>query len=161
MNITDIKWLYDYNYWANHLIVSSASALSPEQLTTPTRFSYGSLQGTLEHILDAEYVWRDIFENERFTTRLVDIETFPTLESIKIALQKEESAMRAYIDGLNDDDLHGILEYSIPEGCRKAGAVALSGACGKSRHPASERMRRYVDRLRSLTRRPRHDPLSE
>lgn len=116
MRISDIQLLYDYNYWANQRILSKASELSAEQLTQATSHSFDTLLGTITHILDSEYVWRDIYLNKRFTSRLVDIEPFLTLESVKTYWQKEETAMRAYIDSLEDNDMDSLLRYEIPEG---------------------------------------------
>lgn len=116
MNISDIQLLYDYNYWANHLILDKASELSPEQLTQPTAVSWGSLLGTLIHTMDSEYVWRTLYQQKRFTGRLTDTQSFPTLESVKTYWQTEESAMREHINTLNDDDMDSILRYEIPEG---------------------------------------------
>ncbi len=43
--------LYDYNYWANALILKQATRLSQDQFTKPTKYSAGSLRGTLVHTL--------------------------------------------------------------------------------------------------------------
>lgn len=119
MNISDIQLLFDYNYWTNQLLLSKAEALSHEQLTQPTTFSWGSLLGTFVHTLDSEYVWRTIFEDKRFSGRLVDKETFPTLESVKSYWQIEEKLMREYLASLQDSDMDSILRYEIPEGVRE------------------------------------------
>lgn len=118
MNIGDIQLLFDYNYWVNHLLLTKATELSAEQLTQPTSFSWGSLQGTLVHILDSEYVWRDILTHRRFKTRLVDIETFPTLDAITTYWEQEESNMRAYLNSLQDSDMESIVRYDVEEGQR-------------------------------------------
>lgn len=119
MNISVIQWLFDYNYWANHLILDRTAALSQEQVTQPNTFPYGSLLGTLEHLLDAEYVWRTILQNRRYTSSLVDNETFPTFDSIVTYWEKEEAAMRAYLNSLQDSDLDTIVRYEIPDGVRE------------------------------------------
>lgn len=119
MNIKDIQLLYDYNYWANQLILTTASKLTPEQLTQPTSFSWGSLQGTLVHILDSEYVWRNLCYHNRFTGRLVDSESFPTFESVGTYWEQEEARMRDYINSLSDDDMENTVRYEIPEGIRE------------------------------------------
>ena len=119
MNVSDIQLLFDYNYWANDLMLTTAAALSPEQLTQPTSFSWRSLQGTLTHILDSEFIWRNICHHHRFNGRLTDTESFPTLESLKTYWQGEQRQMRDFIDSLQDSDMAGIVRYEIPEGVRE------------------------------------------
>jgi len=119
MNISDIQLLFDYNDWANELMLSKAAELSPEQLTQPTSFSYGNLLETLIHTLDAEYVWRTICQNNKFMGRLVDKVTISTLEALTAQWKQEEQVMRAYLNGLTDADMDGIVRYEVPEGVRE------------------------------------------
>jgi len=118
MNSSDIKLLFDYNYWVNQLLLTTAAELSPEQLNQPTSFSWGTLQGTLVHILDSEYVWRNLCTLNRFTGRLTDIETFPTLDSLAAYWQKEEAELRAYLNSLQDSDMENVVRYEVEEGER-------------------------------------------
>jgi len=118
MNISDVQLLFDYNYWVNQLLLTKSAELSPEQLTQPTLFSWGSLQGTLVHILDSEYVWRNILTHRRFTGRLTDSETFPTLDALKTYWAQEEINMRTYLDSLQDSDMDSIVRYDVEEGER-------------------------------------------
>ena len=119
MNISDIELFYDYNCWVNQLLLNKASELSPEQLIQPTSFSWGNLQGTLVHILDSEYVWRNLCTYNRFTGRLTDGEEFPTLESIANYWKKEEKEMYAYLNTLQDSDMENIVRYEVEEGVRE------------------------------------------
>lgn len=119
MNLNDIQLLFDYNYWSNQLILRKASELSPDQLTQPTTFSWGSLLGTLTHTLDSEYVWRTLLSNSKFMGRLVDKESFPTLESLTSYWEKEQNAMVAYIHSLSDEDMDSIIRYEVEEGLRE------------------------------------------
>lgn len=119
MNISDLQLLYDYNYWANKRILDAAAALAPGQLRERTTFSYGDLRETLIHTLDAEYVWRMICQNNRIPSDSPEKETFPTLASITAYWQNEETEMRAYLDGLTDQDLTNTVHYEIPDGVRE------------------------------------------
>ncbi|MBC7815208.1 MAG: DinB family protein [Burkholderiales bacterium] len=117
MNISDIQWLYDYNCWANELMLTTAAELSPQQLTQPTSFSWGDLRGTLIHTLDSEHMWRNLCQhNIIIKQRLTETEPFPTLESIVTYWKTEENEMRAYLDGLRDSDMGNIVSYDTDEG---------------------------------------------
>lgn len=117
MKISDMQLLYDYNYWANELILSKAAELSAEQLTQATGFSWGDIRGTLIHTLDSEYGWRIICQHGQITPDLT--ETFPTLDSIVAYWKQEEKEMRTYLNSLKDSDMENIVRYEIPEGVRE------------------------------------------
>ena len=56
MNKKDIQLLYKYNRWANNEILQASSVLTDEQFTKDLASSLQSVQGTLTHILWAEWV---------------------------------------------------------------------------------------------------------
>jgi uncharacterized damage-inducible protein DinB len=111
MRQEDIQLLYNYNCWANQRLLDKATDLSPEQFVQPTTFSFGTLKATLTHIMDSEYVWRTLCQNNRFEGRLVDKADFPTLTSINTYWAAEQQRMRAFMAGLADSDVDGIVHY--------------------------------------------------
>lgn len=112
MNPRDVQLLFDYHYWAHHLILTTAAKLTPEQFTQPTSFSFGSLRGTLIHTLDSEHMWRHLCRDQVIVSpRLTDVEPFPTLDSIVDYWVSEEREMRAYLDSLNDSAMESIVSY--------------------------------------------------
>ena len=118
MNIQDIHLIYEYNYWANKKILAASANVTPEQFTAPASFPYGDLRGTLIHILDAEWVWRGLFENESLEPDL-NRDDFPTLKSIEERWREEEQAMRACLDNLRDEDMEGHLRYTGDTGIKR------------------------------------------
>ncbi|MCI0711632.1 MAG: DinB family protein [Chloroflexi bacterium] len=119
MNISDIQLLFDYNYWANHLMLTTAAQLSPEQLTRRTLFPWGSLGRTLIHTMDSEHTWRHLCQYVQLVPRLIETEEFPTLDSIASYWKNEELEMRSYLNSLHNDDLDNIIRYETPEGVRE------------------------------------------
>ena len=74
MSIQDIRTLFDYTHWANQRILATSAKISEAQFTAPTAHSWGSLRGTLIHMLDTEYGWRMICQHDTETdllTRLI------------------------------------------------------------------------------------------
>lgn len=110
MNIRDIHLLYEYNYWANKKILAASSNVSDEQFIASASFPYGGLRGTLVHTLDAERGWHLLFENQPFGPDM-NPEDFPTLQSIEMLWHEEETAMRAYLATLRDEDMESHLRY--------------------------------------------------
>lgn len=126
MKTDDIKLLYEYNCWANRRILTTCAKVSLEQYVAPTSFGvgHGSLRATLIHTLDAEWQWRITCQGF-YNTLLTDAEydatelteaQFPTLNALEEHWQAEQQEMRAYIGTLSDEQLNGILRYTIPGG---------------------------------------------
>lgn len=118
MKLTEITVLFEYNYWANRRIVGAAEQATLEQRAQHTSLPFGSLHGTLIHLLDAERSWRELLQNNRMTFEWTEAD-FPTLESLQARWAVEEAAMRAYIKGLTDEQLVGIIQYTTPEGAER------------------------------------------
>lgn len=123
MNSDDIKLIYEYNYWANHRILTACARVSPEQYTasaSPLGTGYESLRATVVHILDAEHNWRLLCQGGEVAdwSELTEAD-LPTLESLQARWQTEEQEMRAFIGSLSDDDLQGIVRYTLETGTER------------------------------------------
>ncbi len=111
MDLAAICELYDYNYWANRLILSKAKLVSEAQLKEPTGFSFDSLHGTLLHTMSAEWLWRTRMQEGISPPAMHDPADFPTLASVAAAFAQEEAQMRAFLGSLSDADLRRTITY--------------------------------------------------
>jgi uncharacterized damage-inducible protein DinB len=117
MNIKDVLFMFEYNYWANKKILTATSKVTPEQFLTKADFPYGGLRGTLVHLVDGERIWRVLFETNKVTEDEDLVATdFPTFESLEKKFQEEEKLMRAYLSGLKDEDMNSHLKYTTSQG---------------------------------------------
>jgi len=57
VNSQDIRTTYAFNRWANHRVLSDASSLTKDDFIRDVGTSHTSVQGTLVHILWAEWLW--------------------------------------------------------------------------------------------------------
>ena len=119
MQISDILLLYDYNNWANQRILDTAVQVSPAQFVAPTGHSFGSLRGTLVHLLDTEWGWRMLCQHHA-STPLLKEEDFPTLSTLAQRWQEEKQAMQTYLAGLTNDDLAHDVRYTAEAGHERA-----------------------------------------
>ncbi|CAN5840049.1 DinB family protein [soil metagenome] len=116
MQKSDIQLLFDYNYWANHRVLTAAAKVSQADFLAPTNQSWGSLHGTLLHVLGAEWVWRARFQEKISPRTLLAEQDFPSLAAIKDRWQTEEQLMRVYLDSLNDEQLNQPIAYESLSG---------------------------------------------
>ncbi len=110
MNKGNIELLFQYNDWANERILDTAEKMSHEQLTTPNDLGWGSLRGTLVHLLDAETVWRTLLKDGVFIEEL-NPEGFSDISLIRERWAAERQSFWAYLNGLTDADLAGTISY--------------------------------------------------
>jgi uncharacterized damage-inducible protein DinB len=116
MEKTELQFLMDYNYWANGLILHTAAQASAEQYTATIAVSFGSLRGTLLHILGAEIVWRLRIQGDILPYKMVGEDEFSTLAQLVERWAAEEGAMRAFLAGLDYDGANQIIQYKNSRG---------------------------------------------
>ena len=119
MNIQDIHLIYDYNYWANKRILAVSANVTQEQFDAPASFPYGGLRGTLLHILDAEWGWRMFFQHDNWSAPDLDMADFPNLAALEDRWREEETAMRAYLANLRDEDMESHVRYTTDTGIKR------------------------------------------
>lgn len=116
MNLVDIQLMYDYNDWANGLILAKSAEVTQEQFVAPTTHSWGSLRGTLVHTLDTEWSWRILLDQGELVFDEMKPEDFPAVEVVKARWDEEKAAWHEYLNRLTDADMTNIIRYVIPEG---------------------------------------------
>jgi uncharacterized damage-inducible protein DinB len=57
VNVEEVRELFDYNAWANRRMFDALAQLPAEQYTRDLKSSFGSIHGTLCHIVWAEQLW--------------------------------------------------------------------------------------------------------
>ena len=122
MTVKDLERLCDYGYWSNKKLLAAVSRLTPEQFTETVAASYGSVRNTLVHILSAEWGWLDRCGGQPRGPAL-KADDYPTVESVMDTWAKIEAWVRAFLAGLEDDDLHRQVEFKNPRGETRSKAL--------------------------------------
>ena len=118
VNRQDIALLFRYNDWANDRILDTAEQLSTAQLTASNDLGWGSLRGALVHLMDAEYVWRNLLKTGEHVEWLQP-EDFADVASIRARWLEERAAFWRYFESLSDEDLSGVISYQGDETRRR------------------------------------------
>jgi uncharacterized damage-inducible protein DinB len=115
MNASDLRVLFAYNAWANARIWRVALQVTAEQFLADNSSSYGSLRGTLVHLLRSQLIWRRRLQGE--STEGIPVETdFSTPQALHQAFLAEEPWMRAYLQTLSEEDTQALLDYRNSKG---------------------------------------------
>ena len=100
-----------YNRWANERLYEAAAKLPDADYRAERGAFFGSLHGTLNHILVADRVWMRRFTGEGPTPTRLDEILFDTLEPLAAARRDEDERIIAWVEGLSEADLAGTFTY--------------------------------------------------
>jgi uncharacterized damage-inducible protein DinB len=82
MTLQEIKLLHAFNSWADNRILDAALAMPAEKSMRDMKSSYGSIHGTLVHLVGAEKLWLSRWVGKPDPTLLTPAEA-PTVEAVK------------------------------------------------------------------------------
>ncbi|HYZ23669.1 MAG TPA: DinB family protein [Rhodopila sp.] len=100
-----------YNRWANQRMYADAATLPDDARKRPIGLFFGSVHGTLNHLLVADYIWMRRFtgkgpQPERLNQILHD--DFDALRSARAA---EDDRIFAFVTSLTPPDYSRVIEY--------------------------------------------------
>ena len=105
------KMFAHYNAWANRRLFEAAAVLPAADYRADRGAFFGSVHGTLNHILVADRIWMKRFTGEGETYRRLDLILFDDLGELRSARDAEDRRIIAYLDSLDDAALGGTLSY--------------------------------------------------
>lgn len=116
MNPEDLQLLFAYNRWADAKVLDACKKLSQEQLFAAAPVSFGSLMGTLAHILGAAVNWRLRMQEGLSPTFILLEKDFPDLATLTTRWQEEETVMEQFIQSITPEHLNRYVEYTTMSG---------------------------------------------
>lgn len=99
-----IREIYQYNTWANERILSCAAQLSEEQLRETSAGNFGSIHGTLVHIMSVQWLWLMRWQGIS-PMGLHDAQEFRSLSDIKSRWQEIEQDTQTFLSTCTAADL--------------------------------------------------------
>jgi uncharacterized damage-inducible protein DinB len=122
------KLMATYNEWMNTQVYDTAGRLSTSEVAADRGAYFGSIFGTLNHIVVADTLWLKRFAaHPSSTSTLAVMVALPTpvrldqvmfddLEGLKTHRQWLDSVIINWIEALTDDDLDTVLSYHNSKG---------------------------------------------
>ncbi|WP_083853852.1 DinB family protein [Sinorhizobium sp. CCBAU 05631] len=102
----------DYNRWANRLLYAAVAELSEAEYRQDTGAFFGSLHGTLNHLLVADRIWMKRFTKEGDAPTRLDAILHEDLSALTAAREAEDERIIAWIDSLDEARLGAHFTYS-------------------------------------------------
>ena len=100
-----------YNQWANARVYEAAADLAEDELNRDTGAFFGSLIGTLNHVLVADRVWLRRFTGEGSAPAQLDAILHPDLIGLAGARVAEDQRIIDWIGSLSKEALAGRFTY--------------------------------------------------
>jgi uncharacterized damage-inducible protein DinB len=100
-----------YNRWANERLYEAAKSLPEAEYRADRSAFFGSLHGTLNHILVTDRIWLRRFTGDGPVHTQLDEVPFDGLHQLEAARRDEDERIIAYVDSLNESDLAGLFSF--------------------------------------------------
>ncbi|MBL6958200.1 MAG: damage-inducible protein DinB [Rhodospirillales bacterium] len=100
-----------YNEWANSRLYEAAGRLDEESYLQDRAAFFGSIHGTLNHILVGDRIWLGRLTGEESGIRSLDQILHTAFDNLWEARQLEDRRIIGFVDGLKADRLGEILKY--------------------------------------------------
>lgn len=100
-----------YNQWANQRLYAAASTIPDDAYRSDRGAFFGSLHGTLNHILVADHIWMRRFTGEGPMPTKLDEILHDTFDDLAVTRRREDERIIAFADNLNEDRIGGTFTY--------------------------------------------------
>lgn len=117
MGIEDLTELYAYNGWANERVRNSIQDLDPEVFNRDLGASFGSLQGTVAHLVSAQWNWLRRWKGQSASQPL-PAEAFASPGEANRRWVEVDRALADFVDGLDAGSLQRSIGLTTPQGTR-------------------------------------------
>jgi uncharacterized damage-inducible protein DinB len=116
MSIENFRQLADYNHWANRRLYAAALKMPDEQYRRPTGVFFGSLHGTLNHLLLTGRVWLKRLTGDGEHPDRLNAILFEARKDLVRARMAEDARLIKVINGYADADLAATVSYQTMSG---------------------------------------------
>lgn len=101
-----------YNGWANRLVYAETAKLDDSDYHKNLGAFFGSLHGTLNHLLAADRIWMKRFTGEGAAPSRLDAILHEDLASLTAARETEDARLAAFVDSLTEERIAADFTYS-------------------------------------------------
>jgi uncharacterized damage-inducible protein DinB len=105
------EMLAAYNTWANERLYDAAARLPDADYRADRGAFFGSIHGTLNHILIGDRIWMHVFTHEGVKPKELDAILYDDFAGLRAARRAEDARITAYVARLTERDLAGTVRY--------------------------------------------------
>lgn len=91
-----------YNRWANRRLYDEAASLTDEVRKRDVGLFFGSVHGTLNHLLVTDYIWMRRFTGDGPQPERLNQILYDDFDELRAARERQDERIFAFITGLRD-----------------------------------------------------------
>ncbi len=112
-----------YNAWANRRLYDACAGLPESDYAARRPAFFGSIHGTLNHILVGDRAWLGRLEGVSSGIKSLDQILYDNLIALRAAREAEDARIAAFVDGLSAERLGQDLHYTNMAGAEQVTPV--------------------------------------
>lgn len=113
MMLQHLRRMARYNAWANQRLYAACAQLPEGEYRKPRPAFFGSIHGTLNHLLVVDWIWLARIEGQESPQVRLDDQPCASLAELQEAREVEDGRMIRLADGYAEDDLSRIARYRL------------------------------------------------
>lgn len=114
--IQNFRMLARYNTLANRRLYEACASLSDAERKEDRPAFFGSIHGTLNHIMVGDRIWLARFGGEEVPSTNLDAVLYEDFDELRGARVSEDERIEAFAFGLDEELLGGKIRYTNNEG---------------------------------------------
>lgn len=125
-----------YNGWANRRLFDACAKLNDADFGAGLGAFFGSLRGTLNHVLVADRIWLARLRQEQFERPELDAMPFEEFQKLRVARETLDEELRDYVASLDENELAELISYTYGDNrsCRQERSSALAHVFNHQSH---------------------------
>jgi len=100
-----------YNAWANTRLYDAVTTIDAQDYHAPRGAFFGSLHGTLNHVLVADRIWLRRLTGEGEMPASLDAILYDDFGSLRAARERDDARILGFVEGLDEASLEGTISY--------------------------------------------------
>lgn len=121
--LDSLRRSYDYLHWADARLLRAAAALQPDDYARDLGASFGSVHGTLAHMVGADWLWLERWQG-RSPTSVPGYAEWATAAELDAVWARVRVARSRFLADLTADDLDRVIAYHTLAGDAKSYTLA-------------------------------------
>lgn len=113
--LAQTRQLFLYTLWADRLVRDAAREVRPEDLTREAGVSFGSLLGTLVHMLGSQRLWLSRFTGQAPPV-LPTPQDLPSFLTLAVAWEETHAELESFLAALTEEQLAAEIAWTSTEG---------------------------------------------
>jgi uncharacterized damage-inducible protein DinB len=101
-----------YNHWMNERLYAVCASIPDEERKLDRDAFFGSIHGTLNHLLLADKVWLGRFEGQPFPMRSPDQQLYEDFAELRAEREATDRRIQTWASGLTDEILAGEFQFT-------------------------------------------------